>query len=153
MTNTRTLRLTVGALAFCALSGAGCRNDTTAPTVSLAYAAAMQSCGPADGPAVTILLSENADVTSQSPSYPLVRVMIWRSLAEARGKQIVLTGDNGFAGFVPSTNGEAAVASGSITLDAGTNAVTGMLDLTFPNRAPLRGRFAAVWLERTILCG
>ncbi|MFN8571336.1 MAG: hypothetical protein U0132_04715 [Gemmatimonadaceae bacterium] len=133
--------------------GASCRSAVDGPIGLLPYASATQSCGPADGPAVAILLSANADVTSANPSYPLVRVTIWRSLSDARGKTVQLGGNDGFAAYARSGEDVVGASRGSITLDAGTNAVTGTVDLAFPNRDPVRGRFTAVWLERTILCG
>lgn len=152
MKRTRLLRF-VGVAFVVAACGTSCRTAVEAPNGLLPYAAAMQSCGPTDGPAVSLLFSANPDVTSATPSYPLVRVMIWRALAEARGKTVQLGGNDGFASFSRSAEDVTGASRGSVTLDAGTNAVTGTLNLTFPNRDPVRGRFTAVWIERTILCG
>ncbi len=140
----------VGIVGACAVS---CSSAVQSPVGPLQYASATPSCGPADGPAVAILLSGNPDVTSAYPSYPLVRVAIWRSLSEARGKTVQLVGDNGFAAYSRSADDIVGATRGSVTIDAGTEAVTGTVDLTFPNREPVRGRFSAVWIERQILCG
>ena len=130
---------------------AACReNRTTGPIEALPFATAAQSCGPADGPAVEIILAPSADTAA----LPQVRVLIYESITRLERRWTLGAGE-GFATYVSAPGEFEGLASGSVQIERvdPSNAVTGTVSLVFARAGTIRGRFHATWVPRTMLCG
>lgn len=153
MPASRTFRICVLAL----LSVSCSSGSIVGSTEILPYAVAAQSCGPADGPAVSIYLTPDV-VRSLEPTTPYVRINIlqpldrltersWRlngAAADADGAAVYYTG----AGSEIATDGEVRVS----TVDP-DRTLHGFAELRFPTLGRVRGEFHAVWNPRAMLCG
>lgn len=129
---------------------------TSGPSILFPTAVASVSCGPTDGPAVLIELSTAGRSDPVRP--PLVRIMVYRSPAEAMGRTWAVGSgsDEGFGSYCATeTNCEAATEGSTIRIARSETAGTlsGDIDLAFPKRGAVRGTFQAVWRERAVLCG
>ncbi|MBC7894912.1 MAG: hypothetical protein H7066_05845 [Cytophagaceae bacterium] len=135
---------------------AACASDgPSGPIAGLPFAAALPSCGPADGPAVEILLVSTASAGTTEPPAPFVRIMITHALSEIAGRTFRLGDVNGVASYIAAP-GEIEVSSGGevrITTADTARGVAGTVDITFPTRGKVAGRFSASWTPRTMLCG
>jgi hypothetical protein len=126
------------------------------PPAGLTHAAIRPSCGPADGPAVQILLA-SAPVGTGETSTPYVAIYIWRSVDELREAVLVIGGDQPTAGaWYYASPGQPVVAKGGIVRVASVSAdktVEGSVDLTFEDGRRVRGGFRAGWIPALVLCG
>jgi hypothetical protein len=133
-----------------------CESDhPSGPIPGLPFAAALPSCGPADGPAVEILLVSAELAGGADPQTPFVRIMLTHGISEIGGKTYVLGEANGVASYI-SAPGEIEVSSGGeVRIGTADTArgVSGTVDITFPTRGKVAGRFTAGWTARTMLCG
>lgn len=142
-------------LAIAGLAAACTTEHPSGPIPGLPFASALPSCGPADGPAVEILLVPTSPAWPVEPQTPFVRIMITHALAELPGKTFALGEANGVASYV-SAPGEIEVSSGGqVRVSAADTArgVVGTVDITFPTRGKVAGRFSAPWTARQMLCG
>lgn len=133
-----------------------CASDgASGPIPGLPYAAALPTCGPADGPAVEILLVSTAPSGAAEPQAPFVRIMIAHGLSELPGKTFALGESNGVASYI-SAPGQIEVSSGG-KVRVGTadtaRGVSGTVDINFPTHGKVAGRFTAAWTARTTRCG
>lgn len=154
MPATRTLWLCALALLTASCSSGGIAGSTDV----LPYAVAAQSCGPADGPAVSIYLTPEV-VHSLEPVAPYVRINILQPLDRITERTWTLNGAasdadgaavyyTGAAGFEIATGGEVRV----YTVDP-DRTLHGFADLRFPTLGRVRGEFDAVWNSRVTMCG
>jgi len=135
----------------------GCNDEEPiGPLSELPYAAATNSCGPADGPVVVIYFAAQP-IQSLQPVAPFVQVHIPRSFAELN------TGNYPIGQSFANTNAwfhgsgvETKTATGgqvSIT-DVNPSGIAGHIDLVFPDGVSFRGTFASAWQPRQLqFCG
>lgn len=143
--------LVLGSAALVACGGA-----LTAPGGELPYARANNSCGPTDGPAVSItLLSSLAQTVGDPP--PFVTVSIWKPLGDLPGKTFRLATGSGDGYGVYSAEGSrrAGAVTGTVTIYrvARDSTVTGILNVLLIDGSRIRQEFAASWIETRVLCG
>jgi len=123
------------------------------PPTDLPYSAAFRTCGPADGPAVGIILASGPIQASSAPT-PYVRMMITQPL-----EQIVdhsWSVDDGMgASYVAAPNELESAISGAVTIRAigPDSSVLGSVLLRFPTRGQISGGFTARWINISPLCG
>ncbi len=123
------------------------------PPKGLPYSAAFRTCGPADGPAVGIILASGPIQASSAPT-PYVRMMITQPL-----EQIVdhsWSVDDGMgASYVAAPNELESAVSGAVTIRAigPDSSVLGSVLLRFPTRGQISGGFTARWINISPLCG
>src|SRR5215213_6576379 len=98
-------------LALASLSVACASDGASGPIPGLPYATALQSCGPADGPAVELLLVPTSPAWPVEPQTPFVRIMLTHGLSELAGKTFALGEAHGVASYV-SAPGQIEVSSG-----------------------------------------
>jgi hypothetical protein len=140
-----------------------CSSDgVIGPSSRFDHAAATFACGPADGPALAIYLSENP-MTVGDPPGAFVRVYVPGSVDDIVGKMWPIGGNSEAAAWFQSganvyqpdasnfeiaTGGYLLVSSGSAgqTLD-------GSVDIQFPKAGHLQRAFRAEWIQSTVLCG
>jgi hypothetical protein len=143
----------LGILALIVAAACGA-DGVSGPSGPLPHAAAMATCGPADGPAVAIYLAASP-ITDNEPQVPHVRIAIWTALDQLAGRSWAV-GDAGEAhatwhaapsNFVVAERGEIVVHS--VSAD---NAIDASVDLIFAN-GRVRGRFTSTWLSLPIPCG
>ena len=134
-----------------------CNNEPAPlePLRDLPHAAATNACGPADGAIVVVYLA-STPIQSLQPSAPFVQVHIPKSFAELGAGSVFpisesLTDANAWfhgSGVERTANGgEVGVTSTSAT------AMTGYVDLRFPDGVRIRGTFSATWEPQQVLCG
>jgi hypothetical protein len=119
------------------------------------HAVATRNCGPADGPATSILLARNP-IPSLAPDYPYVQINIWQAVNEIAGRTYLI-GDTagGLTARYYAASGQFAEASaGSVRISRvdSDNRVVGAVELRFPTRFVSEG-FSAPWIESLVLCG
>ena len=137
---------------------AGCGdNAPLEPLAALPYAAAISSCGPADGPATTIYLASTS-VQLPQPEVPFIQVFVPRRFAESSGGDVFRIGENfneeADAWFHRSGVELKSATSGEVGItELRANRLTGYVDLEFPDGVRIRGSFNASWQDVAILCG
>jgi hypothetical protein len=144
-----------GGLVVIALSVA-CKSDRILlPPDGLKYSVAQTQCGPADGPAVAILLSGNP-MDGPSPRAPYVRVYIAEASDQLGGRARFVAGPNAEAGaWFNSTDTNYELATGGIVVasySSADNAIVGSVDLTFANAGHFVGGFHAPLFPMNGLC-
>jgi hypothetical protein len=148
----------IGILALALLS-ASCSSGSgiLGSSEGLSHAVAAQSCGPADGPAVSIYLTPG-EVSSLEPPAPYVRITVLQPLGRLTERSWTLNGNaadaDGAAVYYAGTGSEIAT-SGEVrvsTVDA-DRTVHGFADLRFPTLGHVRGDFHAEWNPRVTVCG
>src|SRR5256885_17247692 len=73
----------------------GCASESIpGPPQGLPYSAAFRACGPADGPAVTIILG-SGPIEPSNPSTPHVRITISRPLDQLPGHSLTVDNETG----------------------------------------------------------
>jgi hypothetical protein len=131
-------------------------DGATEPPAGFPHSAATRSCGPADGPAVTIYLA-SAPVQSLEPAAPYVGVYVWQPLDRLAGRSWSVAGgeSEGSAWFRRSPNDSEVAADGRVTVGsvAPDNTIEGWVDLRFAKAGQLRGTFRARWIPGNPLCG
>jgi hypothetical protein len=141
-------------------AAAGCGigpGDPSATATATATAAATPSCGPTDGPAVTIYLAD-APWTGERPAAPYVRVAIWQPRDRLVPRTWVLTGGaEGGAWWHPTATTFEIATRGTVSVSrvAPDGTVDGTVDLTFPGGGRVRRAFSAAWRpgDGRLLCG
>jgi hypothetical protein len=141
---------------------------------------AQRGCGPADGPAVEIYLTDvlppgsDADAWLDSAALarridaapdpsgdvgtPLLRVLVWRALAQLAGQEFSLTEDQPGWGDVTwcAQDGCVPVLGGRLRFtSAGSETIRGEYELRAPGGGVLAGAFRAAVVERRfpLFCG
>lgn len=119
------------------------------PPFGFEHSAAAATCGPADGPATTILLS-HVPVSSMQPEGLHARIWIWRGVSELAGHTWTLAGSDmqGWASLHSGTDQLDEAISGAIAIVSvsADNTITGNVDVTFSQRGRIRGGFSARWI-------
>jgi hypothetical protein len=131
-----------------------CASDTpSGPIPGLPFARALLACGPADGPAVEILIV--ATESAGEPTTPYVRIYLTHGIGEIAGRRFALGDTNGAASYVPSPGETEVARRGEVRIEtaSASQGVTGTVDLTFPVRGRVAGRFTAPYTARAMLCG
>ena len=148
-------------LRICALAllSAGCSSSGIVEAgVGLSHAVAAQSCGPTDGPAVSIYLT-SAEVSTLEPPAPYVRIEIIQPLDRLTERAWTLSGPaadaDGAAIYYTSSEGSEIATSGRVTVSAVSQdrTIEGYADLRFPSLGRVRGEFTAAWNPRVTMCG
>ena len=132
----------------------GCASESIpGPPQGLPYSAAFRACGPADGPAVTIILG-SGPIEPSNPSTPHVRITISQSLDQLPKHSWTVNNEAG-AWYVSASNEFELAASGSVTVRAvgPDSSVLGSALLTFPTRGRISAGFTAQWIHAPVLCG
>jgi hypothetical protein len=129
----------------------GCDSDRID---DLTEAAVMRACGPADGPAVAIILARSpVEVTDPAPPY--VRIYIAESLETLAGRSWIVGGSGAEAGawyHRTATDQESALAGQvSVVAVGADNSVEGWADITFANGRVQDG-FQARFVATSVLC-
>jgi len=129
----------------------GCGN-VSGPPEGLSHALAMNTCGPADGPATAIYLAPEP-IQAVSPSYPYVRIAIWQDVTQLAGGTYRLDGAAS-ALYTPGAGTFELASRGTVTIRrvGPENRVEGVVDLQFSFRRVL-GTFSAAWVQLELLCG
>jgi hypothetical protein len=146
-------RLTHAVLAAVLLACNG--DDILSPPLGYPHSAATNTCGPADGPAVAIMLAKQP-ITSLQVGGPHIRLFIWRSLGEIEGHTWSIQDDGmqASASFNSGSTYLESATSGSIHIESVSddNTVAGNMDVTFADHGRVRGGFTAHWIANQMLC-
>ena len=131
--------------------------DVSGTLAEFPFAAAMRSCGPADGPAMAIVLTRT-ETNDIQPAAPFVHVLLSDSPAQLVGRTFVWqNGNGGVASAIRCETNTACTTSSTARVTIGhfaaDSALDVMLDLTFPNAERVRGNASARWIPRSFLCG
>ena len=150
MTLSRSFALSlVGALVL------ACSSDgVIGPSSRFGHAAAKFACGPADGPALAIYLSENT-MTGEEPPGDFVRVYVSGTVDEIVGKMWpVSTGSNAAAWFHSGANQDEPATGGYLLVSSGTAGQTldGTVDIQFSKAGHLQRAFRAEWVPSQVVC-
>jgi hypothetical protein len=142
-----------------ALLSAGCSSGGVVESgIGLSRAVAAQSCGPTDGPAVSIYLTATA-VSSLEPPAPYVRIDILQPLDRLTERAWTLNGAagdaDGAAIYYTDGAGSEIATSGQVTVNTvdADRTIHGIADLRFPTLGRIRGEFDAEWNSRAAMCG
>jgi hypothetical protein len=136
----------------------GCSdNPPLEPLSALPHAAAMPSCGPADGPATVIYLASTA-VQLPQPDVPFIQVFVPRRYTESTEGDVFRIGENfneeASAWFHRSGVELKSATRGEVGItELRANQLTGYVDLEFEDGVRIRGSFSASWQYFEILCG
>jgi hypothetical protein len=136
---------------------AACSDGTGLPPAGFRHAVSTFACGPADGPAVAIILSPNP-VGGLEPNAPSVRIFIMKSVDQIAGKAWPIGGNASQANASFHAVGntfENATTGYVITSSVGADkTLEGKVNLTFPNAGHIEGGFHAPWVSQIgPLCG
>lgn len=134
-----------------------CQSDgAPRPPDGLPHAAAVRSCGPADGPAVAIYLAPTP-VTAVDPATPYVRLTVFQPLGQLEGGSWrIAAGDDAAAGWYFRALDDFEAATGgrvTVTEVRSDTTVRGTMDVTFPTAGRVTGAFEAAWISASPLCG
>lgn len=139
------------ALTFALLAAAGCGKSTD-PSRTFTDAEATPSCGPTDGPAVTIrFVSSAGDMTTP----PLVQATVYRPRSELAGKQWALPSEEAHAWLQRTTHLEYDPATeGRIAIEAveADGTIVGTITARFADGTRFLRTFRAAWQGRAALC-
>ena len=142
-------------LAGCLL--AACATAPGEPIGPPTAAVATRTCGPADGPAVSIVLAPSAEAAAAERP-PYVRVAIWRAPDEIAGRTWALNGVPDGAAWRhtgPRDFEVATRAAVTVLRVAADTTIDGAVDLAFPSGARVRQAVRAAWRapDARMLCG
>ena len=114
-------------------------------------------CAPWDGPATTIYLGREAAETVFASPFPSLRVTLYSNRAQLDPHERLhfeIPGNDGHA--VYCSTAEECEAGTSVSIEFAQPAgdeLEGRLEVTFPNRPPIRGSFQAMQMPFQALCG
>ncbi len=124
---------------------AACASEPSSADFAAAFAKA--GCGPTDGPAIELELSATPQSRPLNPPY--IRLAIYQSRAEAAGRSWSFEAPflTGFAAYCATENACEGATKGRVRFDSNKalNTQGGEVDLSFPVRGRIRGRFVAEW--------
>jgi hypothetical protein len=132
----------------------GCGSDTVLrPPGGLNYSVAVSQCGPADGPAVAIFLT-NDPAQKPNPSPPYVRIYIDLSNSALDGRQRSVAGSNAEAAawFQLGIGPSVAADDGFVVATESRDTIDGSVDLLFPQAGHIVGAFHAPLFPNQALC-
>ena len=133
-----------------------CSSDgVIGPSSRFDHAAATFACGPADGPALAIYVSQYP-MTGGDPPGAFVRIYVTGTVDEIVGKMWPISnGSNAAAWFHPDGNNYELATGGYVMINSGSagHPLDGSVDLQFPNAGHLQRPFHANWIPNVILCG
>lgn len=145
---------------------AACTPATTSPPL---HGYAQPSCGPADGPAIEMVLTDAAlpadprawldsivglpiaDVVRTDGGARLLRVFVWDTADRLVGRRIDLSGDGRFGDIQSCGPGGCRRVPGTLRVERAGAALGGRVEIGADPREI--ARFDARWIERTVLCG
>lgn len=118
------------------------------------YAAATNSCGPADGPAVSIYLAA-VPFQNLEPPTPYIQLIVWQPVERLAGRSWSVSAGEAVAVRVESQETVTWATDGSVTIETvgDNNSVHGSADLWFPAAAHLALTYQAVWVPSFHFCG
>jgi hypothetical protein len=138
------------------LVGCGSGGVEPAPLTEFPFASATPSCGPADGPAMVITLTETRTNDLQ-PAGPFARVFLWSAPSELVGRTWSWRNDNDLVGAA-----HRCLASGDCTNAIDATVTLGRFDadstldvrlsLTFADASRLGGAVRARWISQQLRC-
>ena len=132
-----------------------CSSDgVIGPSSSFDHAAATFACGPADGPALAIYLSQYP-MTVGDPPGAFVRVYVSGTVDQIVGKMWPLSaGSDAAAWFHPGGNDYELATGGYLLVNSGSAGQTleGSVDIQFPKAGHLQRAFRAEWIQSIVLC-
>ena len=157
MTLSRKCGLSLGAALLLACSSDG----VIGPSSRFDNAAARFACGPADGPALEIYLSENP-LTAGDPPGAFVRVYVPGPVEQIVGKLLPIAGNSDVSAwfqssdnvYQPDASNFEAATSGYLMINSGSasQALDGSVDIQFPKAGHLQRAFHANWIPTVVLC-
>lgn len=151
------MRLPTIALALIAGTSLACGGDgALAPPVGLSHSVATATCGPADGPAVAVVLASSA-IASASPTLPHLRFNVWQPVTDLVGSwSLGPSSAQGSAARIGAAGSVVDVVTrGSITVLSvqADGTVVGNVDVVLGSGDRIRGGFRARWMPATSMCG
>jgi hypothetical protein len=151
MSVSRKLRFSMAVVLLVACSS----DNVSGPLGSFKYAAATFSCGPADGPAVTLYFAPNP-VETVAPGAPFLRVFVPVSVDELTEHWWPISyGKTEAAAWFHSTESTYELATTGYMIVNSVDSdktIEGSIDLRFPDAGRFKSEFRATWIPRTILC-
>lgn len=138
-----------------AAAAMGCSSDVTSPQLrDFVYSAAAAACGPADGPAVMVILAPKP-VVELNPSAPFVNVYVPVGVNDLTA-HLWAIGSNAEAGaWFQSDSSTSEIADSGHMIVSSVDAdhtIHGSLDLQFPNAGRITTEFHAKWLASNFYC-
>jgi hypothetical protein len=119
------------------------------------FAYALADCGPADGPAVSIVLTDTA-VARPREALPSVRIWVWSTLPRAEGERFRIADDARWGSVFDCPAVERCVAATEGRVRVGRlsseEVLEGELDATWPDGRRVTRRFAARWRDEPVGC-
>jgi hypothetical protein len=151
------LRVRLGMVAVLQLAWlAGCHNEVEPMGPAYSFAWARPDCGPADGPAVRIVLANVEPPDSLVDPVPHLAFYLYTGVDNVNGRAFSLRPDEheGSAQYCRAA-GECSMATdGRIRFTdvvAGSH-LSGTYDSTLPSGERQSGRFRATWRDRQVFC-
>ena len=136
--------------------GAACASDGITGLLGFDHAVVTPACGPADGPAVAIILAHNP-VDPRNPPIPSIRIGVSqaRDVVGGRTWGVGGAGDSAWAVLATGNNHYEASVGGHFTIAVidTTSTTDGSAELVFPTIGVVSGDFSAAWRPATQMCG
>jgi hypothetical protein len=141
---------------LCTLILIGCTSAMTGPISELPFTSATNSCGPTDGPAVSITFSSMPPRNSRV-EMPYVTVTILTAVDNLAGRtfRIGAASPEGYGGFVGENDRRVGAVAGTMRVNdvLRDSSIVGSANLTLADGSRIEGAFAAPWRTTRILCG
>jgi hypothetical protein len=138
-----------------AAAAMGCSSDATSPKLSaFVYAAAVSTCGPADGPAVAIYLAPNP-VGALEPTAPYVRIYVAVVPSELTAHVWPIGPRTEAAAWFHADGSTSEPAEGGYMIVNSVdsdNTINGSLEIFFPDAGHIKSEFHATWRPNTAMC-
>ena len=142
------LSLVAGLLLACSSDG------LIGPSSRFDHATASFTCGPADGPALAIYLSQYP-MTVGDPPGAFVRLYVTGTVDEIVGKMLPLSpGSTAAAWFHSGGSNDEPASGGYLLVSSGSAGQTleGSVNIHFEQAGNLQRAFHAVWIQSNIVC-
>jgi hypothetical protein len=137
---------------------AGCGDVISSPDL-FPSAIAQRTCGPTDGPAVSILLARDSVTPVREPRLA-INLTLWHGVTTLPGRRFALAQDSndGFASLTSVPVGLSSLwvpLTGRVDIRRVTSDTTivGFVDVTFPDGARFARTFTARWQSAPTFCG
>ncbi|MCC7055654.1 MAG: hypothetical protein IT355_20450 [Gemmatimonadaceae bacterium] len=128
----------------------------TGPDAGLPYVYALASCGPADGPAVTLTFS-GTPYSGERVSPPYVLMTVYRPPTDLAGRTYTFdrTGDTASGVMIDASGAYVGAVTGTLQVDrvTGDNSVVAYVNAQLPDGSRLRRAFVAPWRIALVACG
>lgn len=150
----RLIRRTGGLFVLAVLLG--CSSDNVLrPPAGLKYSVAVAACGPADGPAVAIFLTQDP-AQAPNPAPPYVRIYIDLTYGQLDGRTRSVRGSSADASawfqYVTDAMEEATNGFVIASYSSADNTVSGSVDMVFPTAGHIVGAFHAPFFPNQAFC-